>query len=84
MTKDVAIRSAKEIINQHKLEGYVITESLPNENGLEFDYLIFDSYLEMRNMLWGLRAYDFLGFDAYLHEDERITDVYSKSHLIIL
>lgn len=85
MTKDEAIRSAKEILKKYpKLEGYVITESIPNENGYYYDYVIFDSYPEMENFIIGIRAYDFLEFDAYLHEDEKINSVWSKSHIIIL
>ena len=85
MTKDVAVRSAKEILKKYpKLEGYVITQSLPDENGLEYDYVIFDSYLEMQNYLIGIRAYDFLEFPAYQHDDEKIISAWSKSHIIIL
>ena len=84
MTKDVAINTAKGYMLGLKLEGYIIIKPIDDYSGQEYDYILFDSYLELRNMLCGLRAYDYLGFDAYLRENEVIIDVYSKSHLIIL
>lgn len=84
MTKDVAIEWAKEQMEQYNCEGYVIISNTSNKSGTDYDFVVFSSYEDMKRYIENKFSYDFLDDDAYLRDDEFITDVYSKSHLIIL
>lgn len=84
MTKEVAIKWAKHDMCEYGLEGYVLIKPVDCETGTEYDFILFDSYLEMKNLIIGIRAYDFLDNAAYLRDGEMIVEAYSKSHIIIL
>lgn len=86
MTKEIAIQYAKDIDNicYGKTDGYVIIESIYNATGTEYDFIVFDSYYELKRFLTTGHGYDYLDYVQSLHDDERIVAAYSKSHLIIL
>lgn len=86
MTREVAIQYVKDIddICYGKIDGYVIIESIYNATGMEYDFIVFDSYDELKRFLTTGHGYDYLDYGQSLHDDERIVTAYSKTHLIIL
>lgn len=89
MNKQDAIMFAKQDMKMSKSDGYVIIgSSAYNYKGTvkytEYDFEVFSCYEELTKFLQKKRAYNYLNFDAYLHDDEFIESAYSKSHLIIL
>ena len=96
MTRENAIKYAKEDITKYNCNGYVIIHyDKPSALRMyfmgstyttqeDYDYILFADSDELLNFCHGKYGSDYLDRSSILCDGERITDVYSRTKLIIM